>query len=183
MKKLHTNFLALAVLAAAILPLNASAHCGGCGVGDADASADKHSHAQAGDAPAIFKLAQDAGFNTLVAAIQAAGLEMELTDGGPYTVFAPTDEAFAKLPEGQLAALLEQPETLKKILLYHVVSGNVMAKQVIELDSAQTLGGTMVAIDTKNGVMINDAKVLQTDIEASNGTVHVIDTVLIPENL
>jgi len=133
--------------------------------------------------PAILPLAEEAGFTTLVAAVKAAGLEDALTTGGPFTVFAPTDEAFAKLPEGTLQGLLDQPEKLKKVLLYHVVSGTVMAADVTKLKSAETLEGQAVAIGTKDGVTVGGAKVIKTDIEARNGVVHVIDTVLIPENL
>ncbi|MFO7610731.1 MAG: fasciclin domain-containing protein [Candidatus Krumholzibacteriia bacterium] len=128
-------------------------------------------------------LAEDAGFTTLVAAVKAAGLVEALSAAGPYTVFAPTDEAFAKLPEGTVEALLANPEQLKKVLLYHVVSGNVMAADVVKLTSAETLGGQRVAIDAQDGVKVNDANVIKTDIAASNGVVHVIDTVLIPKNL
>lgn len=134
-------------------------------------------------APAILPLAEKAGFKTLVAAVKAAGLEDALTNKGPFTVFAPTDEAFAKLPEGTIESLLENPEQLKKVLLYHVVEGNVMAADVVKLDSAKTLNGSEFAINTQDGVKVNDSNVIKTDIEASNGTVHVIDTVLIPENL
>lgn len=134
-------------------------------------------------AKAILPLAEEAGFTTLVAAVKAAGLAEALSAAGPYTVFAPTDEAFAKLPEGTVEALLANPEQLKKVLLYHVVSGNVMAADVVKLTSAETLGGQSVAIDAKDGVKVNDATVIKTDIAASNGVVHVIDTVLIPQNL
>ena len=144
--------------------------------------------AQAGEHPEgpgdLVAVASGAGdFNTLVSAIEAAGLVEALQGEGPFTVFAPTNEAFAKLPEGTVESLLANPEQLKKVLLYHVVSGNVMAAEVVKLESATTLNGTKVAISTKGGVKINNAMVIKTDIEASNGTVHVIDTVLIPENL
>ncbi|MFN2372075.1 MAG: fasciclin domain-containing protein [Candidatus Krumholzibacteriia bacterium] len=134
-------------------------------------------------AKAIVPLAEDAGFTTLVAAVKAAGLVEALSAAGPYTVFAPTDEAFAKLPEGTVEALLANPEQLKKVLLYHVVAGNVMAADVVKLTSAKTLGGQSVAIDAQDGVKVNDANIIKTDIAASNGVVHVIDTVLIPKNL
>jgi len=119
-------------------------------------------------------------FTTLAAAVKAAGLETTLTREGPFTVFAPTDEAFAKLPEGTVDDLLANPEKLKKVLLFHVVSGSVTADQVVELESVETLNGESVKIAVNDGVMINDARVIKTDIGASNGTVHVIDTVLIP---
>jgi len=143
----------------------------------------KHASYDEAKMPAIFPLAEQAGFNTLTAAVKAAGLEDTLTNDGPFTVFAPTDEAFNKLPEGTVDNLLANPEKLKKVLLYHVVAGNVMAADVMKLDSAKTLNGANVAINTKDGVKVNDSNVIKTDIEASNGTVHVIDTVLIPENL
>ena len=155
------------------------ARAGSCGGDKAHAHAADHSeHAQA-----IYPLAKEAGFKTLTAAVEAAGLQETLTDGGPFTVFAPTDEAFAKLPEGTVEKLLANPEQLKQVLLYHVVSGNVMAADVVKLDSAETLNGAKVAINAKDGVKINDANVIKTDIGASNGVVHVIDTVLIPQNM
>jgi len=123
-------------------------------------------------------------FNTLVAAVKAAGLVDTLKGPGPFTVFAPTDEAFAKLPAGTLESLL-QPENkakLRSILLYHVVQGRVMAGDVVKLDSAKTAEGQNVAIKMANGqVMVNNAHVTKTDIEASNGVIHVIDTVLLPK--
>jgi uncharacterized surface protein with fasciclin (FAS1) repeats len=123
-------------------------------------------------------------FNTLVAAVKAAGLVDTLKGPGPFTVFAPTDEAFAKLPPGTLESLLkpENREKLRKILTYHVVAGNVMAKDVVKLQSAKTVeGGTLAIKIAGGGVMVNDAHVRKTDIIASNGVIHVIDTVLLPE--
>ncbi len=155
---------------------------GSCGSGDKHAQAS-HAHATETMGSSIFMVAENAGFNTLVAAIKAAGLEDVLTNDGPFTVFAPTDDAFAKLPAGTVENLLANPEQLKQILLYHVVSGNVMASDVVKLDSAKTLNGAQVAINVKDGVMLNDSNVIKTDIEASNGTVHVIDTVLIPAKM
>lgn len=145
------------------------------------------SAAQSQEAPAaaeksIVATAIDAGqFNTLVAAIKAAGLVDALEGSGPFTVFAPTDEAFAKLPPGTVEALLEDKENLAQILTYHVVSGKVMAADVGALNSAKTLQGQDVAIDTSNGVQIGGANVIATDIVATNGVVHVIDTVMIPQ--
>jgi len=183
MKKNLNTLAALTALAILAAPLTASAHCGSCG------SEDNHAHdteaateASTGTL-AIFTLAEDAGFNTLVAAIKAAGLEETLTDSGPFTVFAPTDEAFAKLPDGTVEALLADPVMLRKVLLYHVVAGSVTSVQIVELTEATTLEGTDVIISIEDGVEINDAKVVQADIEASNGTVHVIDTVLIPAEI
>lgn len=122
-------------------------------------------------------------FNTLVAAVQAADLVETLKGEGPYTVFAPTDEAFAKLPEGTIDDLLkpENKEKLQAILLYHVVPGKVMASDVVNLSSAKTANDMSLAVmvDGKT-VKINEAQVIQTDIKTSNGVIHVIDTVLIP---
>ena len=123
------------------------------------------------------------GFNTLVTAIQEAGLVDALKAEGPYTVFAPTDEAFAALPDGVLDDLLANPEELKNVLLFHVVEGKVMAEDVLEMDGAmvETLLGQEIEISIDMGnVYINDAQVITTDIETSNGVIHVIDTVLVP---
>ena len=120
-------------------------------------------------------------FTTLVAAAQAAGLVDTLKGAGPFTVFAPTDEAFKKLPAGTVEALLKDPAALKDILLYHVVAGKVMAADAAKLDSADTVLGKPIAIKVVDGkVMINDATVAAADVAASNGVIHVIDTVLLP---
>lgn len=122
------------------------------------------------------------GFDTLVTALQAADLVETLEGDGPFTVFAPTDDAFAKLPEGTLEALLEDKERLTSILTYHVVPGRVMAADVVELDSAETVNGQTITIRVENGsVMVDNATVVSTDIEASNGVIHVIDSVIMPE--
>jgi uncharacterized surface protein with fasciclin (FAS1) repeats len=129
----------------------------------------------------IVQAAGDAGsFSTLLAAAQAAGLAETLQEGGPFTVFAPTDEAFAKLPEGTVEALLDDPETLRSILLYHVVGGEVESGQVVQLSSVSTLQGGELKVSAEDGVKVNDANVVAVDIQASNGVIHVIDTVLIP---
>ena len=120
-------------------------------------------------------------FNTLATALTEAGLVETLKGEGPFTVFAPTDEAFAKLPEDQLAAILADKELLTSILTYHVVSGKVMAEQVTGMDSAATVQGQSVTISSASGVQIDGANVVQADIEASNGVIHVIDTVLVPQ--
>ena len=123
-------------------------------------------------------------FNTLVAAVKAAGLVDALKGPGPFTVFAPTDEAFAKLPPGTLEDLLkpENRDKLQKILTYHVVAGYVTAKDVVKLHSAKTLEGASLTINVgSNGVMVNNAHVTKTDIAASNGVIHVVDAVLLPE--
>jgi uncharacterized surface protein with fasciclin (FAS1) repeats len=119
-------------------------------------------------------------FKTLVAAVNAADLAEVLSGEGPFTVFAPTDEAFAKLPDGTIEALLADKEKLTAILTYHVVPGKVMAKDVTKLTSAKTVQGKELTIDTKYGVKVDNATVIKTDVEASNGVIHVIDTVLIP---
>lgn len=121
-------------------------------------------------------------FKTLAAALQAAGLVETLKGKGPFTVFAPTDEAFAKLPAGTVEALLKDKEKLTKILLYHVVSGNVMAKDVVKLKTAKTVQGSSVKITAKGGkVMVDNANVVKTDIVTSNGVIHVIDSVILPK--
>jgi uncharacterized surface protein with fasciclin (FAS1) repeats len=130
----------------------------------------------------IVDVAAEAGtFNTLLAAAEAAGLVDVLRSEGPFTVFAPTDEAFAALPEGTVESLLADPEALRAILLYHVVPGKVMAAQVVTMDSAETAQGSSVSISTYGEtVRINDARVVAADVEASNGVIHVIDTVILP---
>jgi len=130
----------------------------------------------------IVEVAAAAGtFTTLLAAAEAAGLVDVLKSEGPFTVFAPTDEAFAALPEGTIESLLANPEALRAILLYHVVPGKVMAAQVVGLEEAATAQGAMIAISTYGDtVRINDATVVAADIEASNGVIHVIDTVILP---
>ena len=120
-------------------------------------------------------------FNTLVAAVKAAGLVDTLKSAGPFTVFAPTDEAFAKLPAGTVDGLLKDIPQLKKILTYHVVSGKVMAADVMNLKSAKTVEGSEVKIDTTNGVKINSSTVTTPDVVTDNGVIHIIDTVLMPK--
>jgi uncharacterized surface protein with fasciclin (FAS1) repeats len=120
-------------------------------------------------------------FKTLAAALKAAGLVETLKGKGPFTVFAPTDEAFAKLPAGTVEALLQDKDKLTAILTYHVVPGNVKAADVVNLKSAKTVQGQTVAIDATDGVKINNAKVVKADIDCSNGVIHVIDTVLLPK--
>ena len=120
-------------------------------------------------------------FKTLVKAIQAAGLVETLKGEGPFTVFAPTDEAFAKLPAGTLDALLKDKAKLQAVLTYHVVSGRVMASDVTKLSSAKTVQGQSLSIDTSKGVKVGTANVVKTDVLASNGVIHVIDSVLIPQ--
>ena len=120
-------------------------------------------------------------FNTLVAAVKAAGLVDTLKSKGPFTVFAPTDEAFAKLAPGTVEGLLKNPEQLKAILTYHVVSGAVKAADVVKMTGAKTVQGSSVKIKVNGGtVMVDNAKVIKTDIATDNGIIHVIDTVIMP---
>jgi len=120
-------------------------------------------------------------FKTLVAAIQAAGLVDTLKGPGPFTVFAPTDEAFAKIPKADLDALIADKAKLTKVLTYHVVPGKVMASDVTKLKEAKTVEGQMVRIDSSSGVKVNGANVVKADVEASNGVIHVIDSVILPQ--
>lgn len=120
-------------------------------------------------------------FSTLLTAVKKAGLVDALKGKGPYTLFAPTDEAFAKIPADQLQALLKDKKALTSVLTYHVVPANVSSKDVMKLKSAKTLQGQSVTISTSNGVRINGANVIKTDIVASNGVIHVIDQVILPK--
>jgi uncharacterized surface protein with fasciclin (FAS1) repeats len=130
----------------------------------------------------IVETAKAAGsFNTLLTAATEAGIVDTLKGEGPFTVFAPTDEAFAKVPKEKLNALLRDKAKLKDVLLYHVVQGKVMAADAMKLDSAKTVQGEPITIKAKGGkVMINDAQVTEADIKASNGVIHVINSVLLP---
>ncbi|HTN73642.1 MAG TPA: fasciclin domain-containing protein [Pirellulaceae bacterium] len=139
---------------------------------------------QAADKPKdIVDTAVAAGsFKTLVIAVKEAGLVEALKGEGPFTVFVPTDEAFAKLPKGTLEALLADKAKLKAVLTYHVVPGKVLAADVVKIKEAKSLQGGTIAIDTKDGVTLNgSSKVVKTDIECSNGVIHVIDTVILPK--
>ena len=130
----------------------------------------------------IVTTADDAGaFNTLLAAATAAGLDVALAGDGPFTVFAPTDEAFAKLPEGTVEALLEDTEQLRLVLTYHVVSGRKMASDVAAAMHLETLNGEFLHIKLNEGsVELGGARIVQTDIDAGNGVIHVIDSVMLP---
>ena len=122
-------------------------------------------------------------FNTLATALEAADLVGTLKGEGPFTVFAPTDEAFAKLPAGTLESLLNNKEQLTAILTYHVVPGDVRAADVVKLNSAKTVQGSEIDIEVMDGkVMVDNAQVVKTDIETSNGVIHVIDTVILPQS-
>ena len=129
----------------------------------------------------IIETAVNAGiFKTLVTAVQVAGLTETLNGTGPFTVLAPTDEAFAKIPKETLDAVLADKDKLTSILTYHVIAGKIMASDIVKLTSATTLQGKNIIINATNGVMVNNAKVVKTDIECSNGVIHIIDTVLMP---
>jgi len=148
----------------------------------ATANADHHGE-KGGKTIVETAIAAD-GFDTLVAAVKAAGLVDTLSSEGPFTVFAPTDEAFSKLPEGTLETLLkpENKDQLISILTYHVVSGKVPASAVVNVDEAATVQGSAVSVKVEDGsVLLNDSsKVVKTDIMCSNGIIHVIDSVLLP---
>ena len=120
-------------------------------------------------------------FKTLVKAVQEAGLIETLQQEGPLTVFAPTDEAFAKLPDGTIETLLNDKERLTEILTYHVLADKVMSNEVVNIKNATTANGKKISINSKECIKIDNANVIKTDIECSNGVIHVIDTVLIPK--
>jgi len=163
------SFLTLAALAAVVPAVSAQ-------------MGPKAPTAKAAPAMDIVETAVAAGsFKTLAAALQAAGLVDALKGDGPFTVFAPTDEAFAKLPAGTVEALLQDKAKLTAILTYHVVAGAVPASEVVKLTSATTLNGADVKIAATGGkVMVNNAQVVKADIKATNGIIHVIDTVILP---
>jgi uncharacterized surface protein with fasciclin (FAS1) repeats len=146
--------------------------------------AGSHDKISKGEAPTmdIVETAVQAGsFNTLVTAIKAAGLVDTLKGKGPFTVFAPTDDAFAKLPAGTLEGLLKDKAKLSGILTYHMVAGKVMAADVVKLTSAKTVEGQSLTIDARKGVKVDNANVVKTDIVATNGVIHVIDSVVLPK--
>ena len=164
-------------LAIAFVTALAAASLAACG----SSSATKAPTAPAAAQADIVDTAIAAGsFKTLVAAVQAADLVDTLRGPGPFTVFAPTDDAFAKLPPGTVDALLADKAALTAVLTYHVVAGKVTAADVAGLTEATTVQGGKLAIDTSNGVKINDATVTTADVMATNGVIHVIDTVLMP---
>jgi len=120
-------------------------------------------------------------FKTLVKAVQAAGLVDTLSGPGPFTVFAPTDEAFAKLPAGTVEGLLKDVPKLKSVLTYHVVPGRMMAADVVKQSSLKTVQGQNIMVDTEGGAKVNDANIVKTDIATDNGVIHVIDKVILPK--
>jgi uncharacterized surface protein with fasciclin (FAS1) repeats len=167
MKRIHTTIalFVAAALAAAALGTSASAS----------------SSRAAGDQNIVQTAIATGKFTTLTSLLTKEGLADTLATGGPFTVFAPTDAAFAKLPKATLAALAAHPAALRSVLLYHVVPGEVTSSDVVKLSSAQTLEGSSVLIRAnKGGVFVNQAKVTTPDVMASNGVIHVIDKVLIP---
>ncbi|WP_337877990.1 fasciclin domain-containing protein [Idiomarina baltica] len=124
---------------------------------------------------------KDPQFSTLVTAIKEAGLVGTLKGDGPFTVFAPTNDAFAELPDGALDELLKDKDKLRAVLTYHVVPGNIMSTDIKgKTTDVETVEGSTIAVDATNGVMINDAMVIKADIKAKNGVIHVIDAVLMP---
>ena len=175
-------------LSSILITLLALAMLAGCSkdVQQATTTAAKNSATnQVTDSNIVTVAATSGDFNTLVAAIKAAGLVETLQGDGPFTVFAPTDEAFAKLPPGTVDSLLlpENKQKLIAILTYHVVPGEVLAADVVKLSSANTVEGQPVSISADAaGVRVNDANVIATDVMASNGVIHVIDSVLIPKS-
>ncbi|MBN3894481.1 MAG: fasciclin domain-containing protein [Nostoc sp. NOS(2021)] len=132
--------------------------------------------------PDIIDTAINAGsFNTLVTAITTAGLDTALKGDGPFTVFAPTDEAFSKLPSGAVEELLQDVIKLRKVLEYHVVSGKINAADLVQLQKLTTTEGKDIKVNAENNVKVNDAYIVTSDVEADNGVIHVIDSVLFPE--
>jgi uncharacterized surface protein with fasciclin (FAS1) repeats len=128
-------------------------------------------------------LINDGRFVTLVDAIERASLAQGLMEAGTVTIFAPTDEAFSKLPSGMMGFLLDNPPELEKLLSYHVIAQRILSSDLSAVSSAPTVEGSMLTIDTTQGAKVNDAKILQADLEASNGVIHTIDTVLIPQSV
>ncbi len=160
-----------------------TAYADNCGSHSAEKATKVSSKMNKADKMDIVETAVAAeSFQTLVTAIKAAGLVETLKGEGPFTVFAPTDEAFAALPEGTVENLLKDKEKLTAVLTYHVVPGKVMASDVVKIDKAQTVNGQSVKVKVKNDkVMIDNANVVKTDIACSNGVIHVIDAVILPE--
>lgn len=166
MKMFITKFVSIAVLSLTLLSTSASAM-----------------HHKSAKLDIVETAAGNPEFSTLVAAVKAAGLVETLQGEGPFTVFAPSNAAFAKLPAGTVEDLLkpENKDKLVAILTYHVVAGKVMAADVVKLNKATTVQGSDIMIDTSDGVKVNDANVIQTDLMTKNGVIHVIDTVIIPK--
>lgn len=128
-------------------------------------------------------LINEGRFTTLVAAIERASLMQGLMEPASITIFAPTDEAFSKLPSGTVGILLDNPPELTKLLTYHLIADRIPSSNIARLSSTKTAEGSTLQVDTSNGVHINNARVIAADIEADNGVIHVIDTVLVPQSL
>ena len=169
---MRRTFLLITGLCAAI-GISAAAWAGGHA-----AHAPKDGH----DMDVVEMAAHTGEFDTLAKALEAAGLVETLKGEGPFTVFAPTDAAFAKIPAADLEALLADKERLTAVLTYHVVAGKVLAADAARLSSAESLQGEALRIDASDGVKINSARVTQADVVASNGVIHIIDTVLLPSS-
>jgi len=179
MKKILTTMLAL-TLVFALASITYAGNCGGSSHGHKENGTSTSTSAEK-QANIVETAMANESFSTLVAAVKAAGLVDVLSGDGPFTVFAPTDEAFAKLPEGTLESLLADKDKLTSVLTYHVISANVKAADVVKLAEAKTVNGQKVAIKvTENGVAVDNANVVMTDIACSNGTIHVIDSVILP---
>jgi uncharacterized surface protein with fasciclin (FAS1) repeats len=177
------SLLSAFVLAAPIAQADSAGYIAGSARTASDAPM-YHQQATMAKADIVDTAVKAGSFKTLVAAIKAAGLVDTLKGKGPFTVFAPTDAAFAKLPEGTLAMLLkpENKAKLQAILTYHVVSGKIMSGQIAGKKAmVKTVQGSELAVDATNGVNVNNARVVKADIEAENGVIHVIDTVVLPK--
>lgn len=165
-------------------PASSQAGAETAGAEEEEMMMEEQASAKTAEGANIVETAQAAGqFGTLLAAVEAAGLAETLSSPGPFTLFAPTDAAFAALPEGTVENLLlpENKEQLVAVLTYHVVSGDVRAEQVMNMESAQSLqGGSLPIQASDDGVRVGEATVVQADVEASNGVIHVIDRVLLP---
>jgi uncharacterized surface protein with fasciclin (FAS1) repeats len=191
MTKRNTLFVAIAV-SALVFTGSASGDCGACGAshksaatGEVHKKAEEHAKAKMESMDIVETAVAAGSFKTLVAAVKAAGLVETLQGEGPFTVFAPTDEAFDKLPKGTVEQLLK-PENLSKlqaILTYHVVPGKVLSTDVVKVESAKTVQGQELKVTTTEDgkVMIDKAQVTQVDIITSNGVIHVIDSVVLPK--
>lgn len=186
LKRLIAGSVAMGVVATASMPLTAGNY-NKSGMKSSDGSYSMEAPATIKTSSSdIVDIAINAGsFETLVAAVKAAGLVETLKGDGPFTVFAPTDEAFAKIPKAKLDALLADKEALTAVLTYHVVPGKVMSADLMEqrLTTAKTVQGQSVNIDARASVTVNGANVVKTDIVGSNGVIHVIDSVILPPDL
>lgn len=169
-------FVAVSTVA---LTTNLSAGCSGCGTHTTKAGAEA-SKVETRQLTIVETATAAGSFTTLVAAIKAAGLVETLSGEGPFTVFAPNDEAFAKLPKGTVESLLQDKKRLTELLTYHVIPGKVMADAAKSLSSAKTVQGRSLRLDSSAGMRVNQAHVTTSDVIAANGVIHVIDEVLVP---